>query len=129
MLAVSSGVIDSAFDPRACASVHTDPRRAPIVASWRCFIKAEARTFDRDAVSKRIGRVPTHVSGSKVMSVNKDQVQGQIKEVGGMMKEVAGKLVGNEKLEAKGKVQKARGEAQAAIGDIKASVKDALKKA
>lgn len=62
------------------------------------------------------------------MSGNKDQVKGQIKEVGGMIKEVAGKIVGNEKLEQKGKDQKVRGEAQAAIGDIKADVKKAVKK-
>ncbi len=62
------------------------------------------------------------------MSGNKDQVKGQIKEVGGMIKEVTGKIVGNEKLEQKGKNQKVRGEAQAAIGDIKADVKEAVKK-
>ena len=40
------------------------------------------------------------------MSMNKNQVKGRVKEVEGMIKEVAGKLVGNEKLEQKGKVQK-----------------------
>jgi len=47
--------------------------------------------------------------------------------VEGMIKEVAGKLVGNEKLEQKGKVEKVMGEAQAAVGDIKQNVKDAVK--
>ena len=37
------------------------------------------------------------------MSMNKDQVKGRVKEAEGKIKEVAGKLVGNEKLEAKGK--------------------------
>jgi uncharacterized protein YjbJ (UPF0337 family) len=63
----------------------------------------------------------------QVMSMNKDQVKGRVKEVEGMIKEVAGKLVGNEKLEEKGKVQKILGEAQAAVGDIKQDVKDAVK--
>ena len=40
------------------------------------------------------------------MSMNKDQVKGRVKEVEGKIKEVAGKLVGNETLEAKGKIQK-----------------------
>ena len=40
------------------------------------------------------------------MSMNKDQVKGRVKEAEGKIKEVAGKLVGNEDLEAKGKVQK-----------------------
>ena len=63
------------------------------------------------------------------MSMNKNQVKGRVKEVEGMIKEVAGKLVGNEKLEQKGKVQKILGEAQAAVGDLKQGVKDAVKNA
>jgi uncharacterized protein YjbJ (UPF0337 family) len=63
------------------------------------------------------------------MGMNKNQVKGRVKELEGMIKEVAGKLVGNEKLEEKGKVQKIIGEAQAAVGDIKQDVKDAVKKA
>ena len=45
----------------------------------------------------------------------------------GMVKEVAGKLVGNKKLEEKGKVEKIRGQAQAEVGDVKQAVKDAKK--
>ena len=61
------------------------------------------------------------------MTMNKNQIKGRVSEVEGMIKEVAGKLVGNEKLEQKGKVQKIRGEARAAVGDIKQDVKDAAK--
>jgi uncharacterized protein YjbJ (UPF0337 family) len=43
------------------------------------------------------------------------------------MKELAGKLVGNEKLEAKGKTEKILGKAQAKFGDVKKDVKDAAK--
>jgi uncharacterized protein YjbJ (UPF0337 family) len=63
------------------------------------------------------------------MSINKHQVKGRVKEVKGMIKEVAGKLVGNEKLEEKGRVQKILGEAEAAVGDIKQDVKEAVKDA
>ena len=45
----------------------------------------------------------------------------------GKIKEDAGKLVGDENLEAKGKVQKILGEAQAKFGDVKQDVKDAKK--
>jgi uncharacterized protein YjbJ (UPF0337 family) len=62
------------------------------------------------------------------MGINKDQAEGRIKEAEGKIKEVAGKLVGNETLEAKGKVQKIVGEAQAKFGDVKQEVKDSLKK-
>jgi uncharacterized protein YjbJ (UPF0337 family) len=65
----------------------------------------------------------------QVMSINKDQVKGRVTEAEGKIKEVAGKLVGNEKLEDKGKVQKIQGEAQAAFGDLKKNVEDAVKKA
>jgi uncharacterized protein YjbJ (UPF0337 family) len=65
----------------------------------------------------------------QVMSTNKDQVKGRVKEAEGKIKEVAGKLVGNEKLEEKGKTQKILGEAQAKFGDVKKDVKDAAKSA
>ena len=63
------------------------------------------------------------------MSTNKDQVKGRIKEAEGKVKEVAGKLVGNEKLEAKGKIQKVLGKAQAKFGDVKQDMKNSKKRA
>lgn len=61
------------------------------------------------------------------MSMNKGQVKGRVKEAEGKIKEVAGKLVGNEKLEAKGKGQKMLGKAQAHLGDVKKDVKKLVK--
>jgi uncharacterized protein YjbJ (UPF0337 family) len=61
------------------------------------------------------------------MTMNKDQVKGRVKEAEGKIKEVAGKLVGNEKMEAKGKVEKVLGRAQAKFGDVKQDVKVAKK--
>ena len=61
------------------------------------------------------------------MTMNKEQVKGRVKEVKGKIKEVAGKLVGNEKLEEKGKVQKNLGKAEAKFGDVKQEVKDSKK--
>jgi uncharacterized protein YjbJ (UPF0337 family) len=63
----------------------------------------------------------------QIMSMNKDQVEGRVKEVKGKIKEVAGNLVGNETMEAKGKIQKTMGEAQAKFGDVKKDLKDARK--
>lgn len=62
------------------------------------------------------------------MGTNKDQVEGRVKEAKGAIKELAGKVVGNEKLQAKGKVQKVVGKAQAKFGDVKQKVKDDAKK-
>jgi uncharacterized protein YjbJ (UPF0337 family) len=61
------------------------------------------------------------------MGMNKDQVKGRVNEVKGNIKEGAGKLVGNENLEAKGKVQKIVGNAQAKFGDVKQDMKDSKK--
>ena len=61
------------------------------------------------------------------MSMNKDQVKGRVKEAEGTIKEVAGKLVGNETLQLKGKIQKTLGEAQAKFGDVKQDMKDSKK--
>lgn len=63
------------------------------------------------------------------MSINKDQVKGRTEEAKGKIKEIAGDLVGNEKLEAEGKIQKNLGKAQAKFGDVKKNVKDAVKDA
>lgn len=63
------------------------------------------------------------------MSMNRDQVKGRIKEAKGNIKVAAGKLVGNEKLEQKGKAQKILGEGQAKFGDVKKDVKETVKKA
>jgi uncharacterized protein YjbJ (UPF0337 family) len=56
--------------------------------------------------------------------MNKDQVKGRVDEAEGKVKEMAGKLVGNEKLEAKGRIQQVVGKAQAKFGDVKKAVKD-----
>jgi uncharacterized protein YjbJ (UPF0337 family) len=61
------------------------------------------------------------------MGMNKDQVKGRVNEAQGKVKEATGKLVGNERLEAKGKVQRVLGAAQAKFGDVKKDVKDASK--
>jgi uncharacterized protein YjbJ (UPF0337 family) len=63
-----------------------------------------------------------------VMSINKDQVKGQVNQTEGKIKEVVGKVVGDEKLEAKGKVQGMVGEVQKKLGDVKQAAKDTTKK-
>ena len=60
--------------------------------------------------------------------MNKDQVNGRMEQAKGAVKEAAGKVVGNDKLEAEGKVDKAAGKTQATYGDVKEDVKDAIKK-
>lgn len=59
--------------------------------------------------------------------MDKNRIEGGAKEVKGTVKEAIGKLVGNERLEAEGKIDKAEGEAQGAIGKVKDAIKSALK--
>ncbi len=61
------------------------------------------------------------------MDSNKDQVKGRVKEAEGKIKETAGALVGNDRLEIKGKIQKNLGKAQATYGDAKHDLKDSTK--
>jgi uncharacterized protein YjbJ (UPF0337 family) len=51
------------------------------------------------------------------------QVKGHMKEAEGKIKEVTGKLVGNERLEEKGKAEKLAGKHQAARADLKDDIK------
>jgi uncharacterized protein YjbJ (UPF0337 family) len=60
--------------------------------------------------------------------MDKDRVQGVIKQVTGGIKEVAGKLLGDSKTEAEGRAEKASGKIQNAIGGAKDAVRDALPK-
>jgi uncharacterized protein YjbJ (UPF0337 family) len=59
------------------------------------------------------------------MSINKDQIEGRIKEAAGTVQESAGKAVGNTKQEIKGAINKTAGAAQAKYGDVKSDLKDA----
>ncbi len=61
------------------------------------------------------------------MGINKDQVEGRVKEATGKVQEVAGRTVGNPTQEAKGILKKGAGAAQATLGDAKEDVKDAIK--
>jgi uncharacterized protein YjbJ (UPF0337 family) len=54
--------------------------------------------------------------------MNKDQVNGRVETAKGKVMEVAGKVVGDKKLEIKGKIEKNLGKAQAKFGDLKEDV-------
>jgi len=58
------------------------------------------------------------------MGINKDQVEGRVKEGAGKVQEVAGRVVGSPTQELKGKIKKTVGTAQAEFGDAKERVKD-----
>ena len=53
------------------------------------------------------------------MGINKDQVEGRVKEAAGKVQEVAGKAVGSTTQQVKGAANKVAGAAQAKYGDVK----------
>ena len=55
--------------------------------------------------------------------MNRDQMKGRIKETKGKAQQVAGNIVGNKRLEEKGRMQKNLGKVQAAYGDAKNDLK------
>ncbi|TCQ08872.1 CsbD-like protein [Rhizobium sp. PP-F2F-G36] len=59
--------------------------------------------------------------------MDKNRIEGGAKEAKGTVKEAVSKLVGNERLEAEGKIDKADGKAQSTLGKAKDAIKGALK--
>jgi len=57
--------------------------------------------------------------------MNKDQVNGAIKEAEGKVQQKTGQIVGSPELEAKGLTKKLQGKAQKKVGDAKEKVGDA----
>jgi uncharacterized protein YjbJ (UPF0337 family) len=63
------------------------------------------------------------------MGINKDQVDGRVKEATGKVQEVAGRTVGSPTQELTGKVKTYVGAAHAELGDAKERVKSNVKDA
>ena len=60
--------------------------------------------------------------------MNKDTVDGNLKQVKGSVKEALGKVTGNKSLEAEGATEKVAGKAQEGLGKTEQAAKDAADK-
>jgi uncharacterized protein YjbJ (UPF0337 family) len=69
-----------------------------------------------------------HVFIFKELTMNKNQVNGTVKDLTGKVQEEAGKLVGNKEQQAKGLLKQVEGKSEKALGDAKEVVKDAFGK-
>jgi uncharacterized protein YjbJ (UPF0337 family) len=69
---------------------------------------------------------PKQVTKESIMSMNKDQVQGTLKDMAGKIQEEAGKLVGSKKQQAKGLKKQAEGKIQKGVGNLKEAASDVL---
>ena len=72
---------------------------------------------------------PTIKEMIMAITPNKDQVKGELKDLGGKIQEEAGKLVGSKEQEAKGLKKQAEGKLQKTVGNLKEAVTDAITKA
>ena len=61
----------------------------------------------------------------KESTMNKDQVEGKLQDIGGKLQEEAGKLVGNEEQQVKGLKNQVEGKTQEKYGDAKDALRDA----
>jgi uncharacterized protein YjbJ (UPF0337 family) len=59
--------------------------------------------------------------------MNRDRVEGSIKQATGAVKEAVGKATGNRQLQSKGVAEKAGGRVQNAVGGVKDSLKPKAK--
>jgi uncharacterized protein YjbJ (UPF0337 family) len=60
--------------------------------------------------------------------MDKNRIEGSIKEIKGAAKEAVGKVVGDAKLQSDGKADKAVGKIQNAVGGVNDAVSHAVKK-
>jgi len=60
--------------------------------------------------------------------MNKDTVDGNLKQVKGSVKEALGKVTGNKRLEVEGASEKLAGKAQEGVGKTRDAAKDAVDK-
>jgi uncharacterized protein YjbJ (UPF0337 family) len=114
------------FTDRVSVLLRTDLAGKPPL-DLVCDAFPEACFFDCNDPLQHVGRFAGMDYQEHAMSVNKDQVKGRTHEVEGKINEVTGKVLGDKKLEVKGKVQQIGGEAQAKLGDLRQNVKDSSK--
>lgn len=62
------------------------------------------------------------------MAIDKDRVEGALKQAGGAIKENAGAALGDKKMEAEGAATRTAGKVQNAAGGAKDAVRDAVNK-
>jgi len=71
------------------------------------------------------GCIPQFTYGDAIM--DKDRIQGSLKQVMGRIKEAIGKAAGDQKTEAEGKADQTVGKLQNAVGGMKDTVREVLK--
>jgi uncharacterized protein YjbJ (UPF0337 family) len=79
----------------------------------------------RDTPYSGFNAWPSGMCFFKELTMNKDQVNGKLQDIGGKIQEKAGELVGNPEQQVKGLKNQVEGKTQEKLGDLKEAVKDA----
>ena len=82
-----------------------------------------AQEFEQGLTLKNILFTRDAFQSQKEFQMNKNQVEGAVKDAAGKVQQKTGELVGNDKQQFKGVVKQAEGKTQKAVGDIENAVK------
>jgi uncharacterized protein YjbJ (UPF0337 family) len=66
------------------------------------------------------------LSNRSTNHMDKDRIEGNVRQAVGSVKEVAGKVLENTRLESEGKIEKAVGKVQTAVGEVKETLKKSV---
>ena len=122
--AVNPDVHDDGF--WICVSNRTEK-----IAAWGYYLYMDTQHAVSDtpeAVLAEIGTANQMSKPREEIIMNKDQVEGKLKEVGGKIQEAAGKVIGSEEQQAKGLANQAEGKVQKKVGDVKDAVETVTRK-
>jgi uncharacterized protein YjbJ (UPF0337 family) len=82
-------------------------------------------SFNGDVVESSATTPEENTMSRDESKMNRDQSKGRIEAAKGKARETVGKVIGNNNLELKGKLQKDLGKAQAAYGDLQERIRKA----
>src|SRR5678815_3092246 len=112
-----------------CVLHRTYRRNASADTAWSASLHQSRRRRCGPIPVCRAGASNNHQGTIMAITPNKDQVKGELKDLGGKIQEEAGKLVGDKAQQAKGLKRQAQGKLQKTVGDLKEIVTDAVTKA
>jgi uncharacterized protein YjbJ (UPF0337 family) len=92
---------------------------APVLSAHRRNSPADGKT------TKNISSDQPY---TEAIRMDKDRIDGALKQAKGAVKEVAGKVTGSTSTEMEGKAEKTAGKAQSAVGKAKDDVRDSTSK-
>jgi uncharacterized protein YjbJ (UPF0337 family) len=104
-----------------CALRPDTPEMPPAEKSWLGPMDLPT------ALNRHLGSgfIRRFTNGDAIM--DRDRIQGSLKQVMGRIKEAIGKAAGDRKTEAEGKTDQAVGKLQNAVGGVKDTVREAFK--